>query len=312
MNDSTHAASQVGKRGLPPLSNFLVHFTTWYNIVMNRKLLSNLQPLRAIAFVILLTLLASVQAFSQTSGAVQPPQQPTATDEKAEQVLKRATEAMGGSNFLSVHSVVGQGLFTPYRDGQSTVPVKFVDYIVYPDRERTEFRGQGLRIIQTNTGDKGWVYDGEAKTLKDANAQQVADFRLSLRASFDNLLRGAWRKEGARLSYIGRREASLGQRNEAVRLVYPDGLSMEFEIGARDGRPAKIIYTRKDAKGEDVSEEDHLAQHVMVNGILASFIIDHFRNGVQSSRINYESIEFNRPVADDLFTRPASAKEVKR
>jgi hypothetical protein len=281
---------------------------------MNRKILLTSQPIRAIASVILLTLLASAQALSQTSSssAAQPPQQSTATDEKAEQVLKRATEAMGGSNFLSVRSVVGQGLFTPYRDGQSTVPVKFVDYIVYPDHERTEFRGQGLRIIQTNTGDKGWVYDGEAKTLKDATAQQVADFRLSLRASFDNLLRGGWRKEGARLSYVGRREASLGQRNEAVRLVYPDGLSMEFEIGARDARPAKIIYTRKDAKGEDVSEEDHLAQHVMVNGILASFIIDHFRNGVQSSRINYESIEFNRPVADDLFTRPASAKEVKQ
>jgi hypothetical protein len=219
---------------------------------------------------------------------------------------------MGGSAYMGVRSVVGQGLFTPYRDGQSTVPVKFVDYIVYPDRERTEFRGQGLKIIQTNTGDTGWVYDGESKTLKDATPQQVADFRLSLRASFDNLLRGVWRKEGARLSYIGRREAGLGQRNEAVRLVYPDDLTIEFEVGARDARPAKIIYKRKDAKGEEVQEEDRLAQHVMVNGILAPFIIDHYRNGVQSSRINYESIEFNRAVADALFVRPASAKDIKR
>lgn len=283
--------------------------------------------MRAIAYVTLLTLLAALPAFSQnssgsSSGAApqQQQQQPppaaataaAATDEKAEQVLKRALEAMGGSAYMSVRSVVGQGLFTPYRDGQSTIPVKFVDYIVYPDRERTEFRGQGLKIIQTNTGDTGWVYDGESKTLKDVTPQQVTDFRLSLRASFDNLLRGVWRKEGARLSYIGRREAGLGQRNEAVRLVYPDDLTIEFEIGARDARPAKIIYKRKDAKGEEVQEEDRLAQHVTVNGILAPFIIDHYRNGVQSSRINYESIEFNAPVADTLFTRPASAKDIKR
>ncbi|HEX8649866.1 MAG TPA: hypothetical protein VF708_03425 [Pyrinomonadaceae bacterium] len=289
---------------------------------MNRKIFLILSYMRAIAYIFLLTLLAAPPAFSQNSGSSgaapqQQQQQPsssaatTAADEKAEQVLKRALEAMGGSAYMSVRSVVGQGLFTPYRDGQSTTPVKFVDYIVYPDRERTEFRGQGLKIIQTNTGDKGWVYDGEAKTLKDATPQQVADFRLSLRASFDNLLRGAWRKEGARLSYIGRREAGLGQRNEAVRLVYPDDLTIEFEVGARDARPAKIISKRKDAKGEEVLEEDHLAQHVMVNGILAPFIIDHYRNGVQSSRTNYESIEFNRAVADDLFVRPASAKDVK-
>jgi hypothetical protein len=278
---------------------------------MNRKLLLALQPIRATVSVIILALLAAVPAFSQSSSSAAQQQQPPATDEKAEQVLKRAIEAMGGSSYMSVRTVVGQGLYTPYRDGQSTLPAKFIDFIVFSDRERTEFRGQGLRIIQTNVGDTGWVYDGEAKTLKDATPQQVADFRLSLRATFDNLLRGEWRKEGARLSYIGRREAGLGQRNEAVRLVYPEGLTIEFEIGARDGLPAKIIYTRKDAKGEDVLEEDHLAQHVTVNGIVAPFIIDHFRKGVQSSRINYESIEFNRPVADDLFTRPASPKDVK-
>jgi hypothetical protein len=281
---------------------------------MKQKTLLTLQPLNAVASLIILTLLAALPAYSQsnnTGTAQPPPAQTPAVDEKAEQLLKRALEAVGGSAYMNVHSVVGQGLFTPYRDGQSTLPVKFIDYIVYPDRERTEFHGQSLRVIQTNTGDTGWIYDGDAKTLKDATPQQVADFRLSLKASFENLLRGTWRKEGAKLSYIGRREAGLGQRNEAVRLVYPDGLSIEFEIGARDARPAKILYTHKDAKGEDVSEEDRLAQHINVDGILAPFIIDHFRNGVQSSRINYESIEFNRPVADNLFTRPASAKEVK-
>jgi hypothetical protein len=258
----------------------------------------------------MLTLLAAIPAFSQSgSGAAQ--QRPPATDEKAEQILKRAIEVMGGSSYLGVRSVVGQGLYTPYKDGQSTLPTKFIDFIVFPDRERTEFRSQGLRLIQTNKGETGWFYDGEAKTLKEATPQQVADFHLSLKATFDNLLRGAWRKEGARLSYLGRREAGLAQRNEAVRLVYPDGLTIEFEFGARDGLPAKIIYTRKDAKGEDVLEEDRLAQHVNVNGVVAPFIIDHFRKGVQSSRINYESIEFNRPIADDIFTRPASAKDVK-
>ena len=279
---------------------------------MNRKILLALQPVRAVVPLIILALLAASPVLSQSSSnnGAQPQPSP-ATDEKAEQILKRAIEAIGGSNYLNVRSAVGQGLFTPFKEKQSGLPLKFVDYIVYPDRERTEFRGQGVRIIQTNAGNTGWVYDGAAKTLKDATPQQVEDFRLSLKVTFDNLLRGAWRKEGAKLSYVGRREAGLGQRNEAVRLVYPDGLSIDFEFSARAGLPAKVIYKRKNQKGEEIIEEDRLAQHVTVNGIIVPFIIDHFRGGEQSSRINYESIEFNRPVDENLFARPANAKAIK-
>jgi hypothetical protein len=40
-------------------------------------------------------------------------------------------------------------------------------------------------------------------------------------------------------------------------------------------------------------------------------VVDHFINGKQSSRINYESMEFNRPLPDSLFAKPESAKAVK-
>jgi hypothetical protein len=284
---------------------------------MNRKTHLTLQLIRFIAPVIILLLLISTPALSQNSGSTPEPQ-PTAAattvaaeDEKAEQIIKRGIEVMGGSNYLNVRSVIGKGLFTTFRDGQSGLPVKFIDYIAYPDRERTEFRGQGFRIIQTNTGDTGWVYDGSAKTLKDVTPDRAEDFRLSLRVSFDNLLSGAWRKEGAKVSYAGRREAGLAQRNETVRLVYPDGLSIEFEFNARSGLPAKVIYKRKNPKGEEATEEDRLAQLVPVNGILAPFIIDHFRDGTQTSRVNYESLEFNSPIDDALFAKPANIKAIK-
>jgi hypothetical protein len=284
---------------------------------MYRKTFLTLELIRSIASVIILTLLVTAPALSQSSGSsgTAESQQPAAAaasvDEKAEQIIKRGIEVMGGSSYLSVRSVIGQGLFTQFRDGQSGLPMKFIDYIVYPDRERTEFRGQGLRIIQTNTGDTGWVYDGAAKTLKDVTPERAEDFRLSLRVGFDNLLRGAWRKEGARLSYVGRREAGLGQRNETVRLVYPDGLAIEFELSARTGLPAKVTYKRKNQKGEEATEEDRLAQHVTVDGIVAPFIIDHFRDGAQTSRINYESVKFNQPVDDALFAKPANVKAIK-
>ena len=137
-----------------------------------------------------------------------------------------------------------------------------------------------------------------------------------MRTIIDNPLRGWWRKEGATLSYVGRREAGLARRNETVRLTYPDGFWIEYEFGAKDGLPAKIIYKRNRTlpdsdETEEVTEEDRLAKPVNIGGVTAAFVVDHFINGIQTSRINYESIEFNRPLADSLFVKPENAKAVK-
>ena len=234
-----------------------------------------------------------------------------AVDEKAEQILKRAVEAMGGAAYLGVRSVVSRGNFTPYEQGAARLPNTFVDYLVFPDRERTEFRGQGVRSIQTNTGETGWIYDGMVRKINDLTPAQIEDFRIAMRTSLDNLLRGWWRDAGGQLSYIGRREAGVGARNEAVRLTYPDGFAVEYEFNARNGLPAKVRYKKKNNEGEDVEEEDRYAQHLTVNGVVFAFVIDHYRAGVQSSRVNYEKVELNAPVPDSLFARPADAKALK-
>jgi outer membrane lipoprotein-sorting protein len=243
------------------------------------------------------------------NGQSEPPK-PTGED-KAEQIIQRTLETIGGSAYQNVRSVIGRGFFTQYKEGQSGIPSTFVDYIIFPDRERTEFKGPEGKIIQTNTGDTGWLYDGAAKSIKDMTKAQVEDFKRSLRSSMDYLLRGSWRKDGAKLSYVGRREAGLARRNEVVRLTYPDGFTVEFEFGAKDYLPMKILYKRKTADDVEIAEEDRLAQHLKIEGITVPFVIDHYSAGAQTSRINYQSIEFNSPIADSLFARPASLKAVK-
>jgi hypothetical protein len=236
-------------------------------------------------------------------------------DEKAEAVVRRAVEAMGGSAYLAIQSVTSRGNYTPYDKGQPGDISAFLDYLVFPDRERTEFKARGVRSIQTNVGtgggSKGWVYDGMTKSLHDMRPEQIEDFRVLMRASLDNLLRGWWRKEGARLSYVGRREAGVGRRNEAVRLEYPDGFTVDFEFGARDSLPAKVSFKRNDKEGKPQAEEDRFMRHMTFDGVTLPYVVDHFRAGVQTSRINYDSIEFNRPIPDALFARPADAKSVK-
>lgn len=268
---------------------------------------------------LVLVLLMTPGALSVGAQTATPSPTPAASAEdvaKAEEIIKRAVEVLGGDAYLNVRSSVGKGFYSPYKDGVSLPPLRFVDYIVYPDKERTEFSGGGGRLIQVNLDGKGWVYDGAAKTLKDMPAAQLEDFKIGMRTSMENLLQGWWRKEGARITYAGRREAGLARRNLTVRLTYPDGFWIEYEFGAKDGLPAKILYQRKRPKPdvnemEEIAEEARLYKPLTFNGVTALFIIDHFRAGQQTGRINYESIDFNSSIPDSIFTKPASIKAIK-
>jgi hypothetical protein len=256
--------------------------------------------------------LAAVPLLVCLSLAAQQQKQLVPHDEaKAETILKQALEAVGGQNYLNVQTVVGRGQFTQFTDGVSGLPQSFVDYIQYPEKERTEFRGAGTRVVQTNAGDSGWLFDGAAKSIKDLGKAQVDDFKLAMQTSVENLLRGGWRKQGAKLSYVGRREAGLAKRNEVVSVTYANGFTVEYEFGMKDNLPAKVLYKRTNGAGIETAEEDRFAQLLTVSGLTVPFIVDHFVDGKQSSRINYQSLEYNTKLADSIFERPANIKAIK-
>lgn len=232
-------------------------------------------------------------------------------DEKALAIIARANEVMGGRAWADVKSITSSGYFTPFQNGVGVLPIKFQDYKIFPDRERTEFSGAGVKSIQVNVADSGWVADLKAKKVTDVTSQSAEEFRLTIRTSLDNVIHGWWRAEGASLAYAGRREAGLARRNETVRLKYPDGFEVEFEFDAKEGLPSKAKYKKQNAEGEQVEEEERYAQFQTIGTVHTPFIIDHYSAGVQSSRINYEKIEFNIPIADTLFTKPDDIKKVK-
>jgi hypothetical protein len=246
----------------------------------------------------------------------QAPAPSASVDPKAQQIMDRAIEVLGGASYLNVQTVIGKGFYTVFNDGVSQVPSRFLDYISYPDRERTEFVSSGIRTIQTNVGNTGWMFDGAVKKISDQTPAQVESFKRTMRTGLENLLRGWWKKEGGKITYVGRREAGLAKRNETVRLTYPDGFWVEYEFGARDGLPAKIIYKRmrKDPDSGDeveVTEEDRLLKFITVDGVTAPWVVDHFINEKQTSRINYESVQYNQQFVDTLFAKPDSVKSIK-
>ena len=231
--------------------------------------------------------------------------------EKADAIVTKAVQTLGGDRYLQVKTQIGRGKFSVIKDGTVVSFQTFVDAIVFPDKERTEFKGGGSKTVQVNTGETGWVFDGEQNLVKIQNETQIANFKQSIRTSLDHLLRGTWKAE-AELSYAGRRPATLGKRNDVVKLTFKDGFIIEFEFASDDGLPQKALYKITNADGEEIKEEDRYAQFIDIDGIKTPFIVDRFTNGKPSSRINYLSVDFNKNIPDSIFTKPSNPKDAKK
>ena len=232
-------------------------------------------------------------------------------NDKANALIAKAIQTLGGERYLQIKTTIGRGTFSELREGGLGSFQAFVDVIVFPDKERADFKGGGSRSVQVNTGNTGWVYDDGQEIIKVQTEKQIADFKRSIRTSLDNLLRGSWKDE-ANLTYIGKRPATLGKRNEVVRLTYKDGFVVEFEFAADDGLPQKAVYKSTDPDGEEIKEEDRYAQFNDIGGIKTPFIVDRFVNGKQTYRINYESVEFNKTIPDSIFAKPSNPKDAKK
>ena len=232
------------------------------------------------------------------------------TNEKAEAIIKKAVEKLGGDKYLQVRTQIGKGRYSQIQEKQVASFQSFTDIIVYPDKERTEFKGGG-KSVQVNAGETGWSYDGANDILSAQSAEQIAAYKRYQRANLDNFLRGIWRKENAKLEYAGRRQAGLGVKNDVLRLTFADNFAVEFEF-SDDGMPRKSIYRRGGETEENpIFEEDRFAQFIEVQGVKTPFIVDHYTGGAQVSRINYESVEFNKNVSDSIFVQPKNTKGLK-
>jgi hypothetical protein len=229
---------------------------------------------------------------------------------RAVQLIKNAVRARGGDAYLKIRTTVTEGQFTAFEKGVSGNPQPFIDYIVYPDRERTEFGKGKNKFIQTNSGAAGWVYDSAQKMIREQNDEQVKRFQQGIRHDLDNLLQRGWSEDGAKLVYVGRREAWKNAFSEAVRIDFADGNSVTIHFDTRSGLPMMTEYKRGSGP-TSTREQVRFFRWVDFGGIQYATIQDSYRDDVQIGRVSYDSVRFNEPVPDKLFEKPQDAKKVK-
>jgi hypothetical protein len=231
---------------------------------------------------------------------------------RGQELIKQAIEARGGTRYLTFRSVEATGQFTPYEKGVSQIPIQFLDIIVYPDKERVEF-GKGKKKnkrIQVNVGKTGWVYDGDTETIKDQTEKQIEAHMDGLAFDLDRLLRVGWKEEGVEVGYAGREETRPGERADVVTVELQSDRTVHLLLDQRTHLPMSLVYEKPGDEGL-IKHEVRFNQYVPYDGALFPNIVDFYRNGIQESRVNYQSVKLDPKIEDDIFTKPASVKAIK-
>jgi len=232
--------------------------------------------------------------------------------QRGAELIKQAVQARGGERFLNFTRIMQTGIYTPFQKGMSQIPIPFVDWVIYPDKERTDF-GKGKkknRKIQVNVGKTGWVYDGDAETLKDQTDKQIEEHLEGLDFDIDRLLRAAAKGEGVEVGFAGREETRPGERADSIAIRFKSDRTAYLLLDSQTHLPMSLSY-EKTEDGGLVKQETRYNQYVDYDGVKFPNIVDFFRDNVQTGRVNLELIKLNPQISDELFAKPANAKAVK-
>lgn len=258
-----------------------------------------------------LCLVSALLVFPVLGGRRSPAQEhPEDSSAKAAALIRATIAARGGDKYLSVKTMVSHGQYTAFAKGKTTVPQKFVDYIAYPDKERTDFGSGDDKHIQTNVGNTGWSYSGESRMIKDQKEDDIKIFLQQNRYDIDAIIRHGWHDQDAKLAYIPRKEVWAETFAEGIRVDFSDGGSETIYFDRQTKLPLmnefKIVT-------DDGTRNDSVRyfQWIEYDGVKFAHIQDSYSNGTQTARIFYETIKVNEPIPEKVFAKPANAKEVK-
>lgn len=277
------------------------------NRILNLKVMKINIFISQFSKLLFITVLLSIVSFAQNNFSKETKEEKL---KKAQKIIQKAINKLGGDTYRNIQTLIGEGKFSLLKGGQVVSYQTFVDVMVFPNKERTDFIERGSKTVQVNIGEKGWFYDESIDKFADQNEIQINNFKNSLRSHYNYLLRGDW-KGNADLSYVGKRRAGLGVRNDVLKLIFKDGFEVEYEF-SKDGLPKKTIYTSLTASRKPRKEETRYAQFILENGIFTPFIVDHYTDDEHVFRVNYQSMLYNKSISNKIFVKPENPKKLRK
>ena len=214
-----------------------------------------------------------------------------------DQVLNNYYKASGFDKLQNVKSVIMTGTITTW----VVMPTKI--YKVRPNKYRMERDVNDITGLTVFDGQTAWT---TAPWSKNPNPQVVVEPNLSdlkIQVDFDGLLYN-WKEKGHKIELVG--PEKLGDSDVyRIKVIRNDNFVEFYLIDSKSFLILKKLGTRN-FKSKDYKIDITFSDYRNIDGIMFPFdIMNNSEGQPSSSETQYEIIELNKQIDENIFVMPA-------
>lgn len=225
---------------------------------------------------------------------------------KAQQILDRTIQALGGAAFLNFKTITTHGrLFSLGAGGEGFV--YFDNQTEFPDKRRLAYglaAKKAKPIIVINNGDLGWEIDRMG--MVHLNSADVVQWKFVNRYSLENLLRLRIYEPGtlvqtAGVDFVSNRSVDILEIEDAQQT------QIRLCLDKQTALPVEVWYRKWNATANDWDEyADDYADFRSFQGIMTAMHITRTLNGRRFSELYRGQVEYNETYPPKLFEDPGA------
>jgi hypothetical protein len=226
---------------------------------------------------------------------------PSESAVKAKEVIRQTIQALGGQAYLSVRDITMTARYAQFgHSGDVTGYVKIFDFVILPDKDRTEY-SKKRNIISLWNGDHAWELDRGG--VLESPADVVEKNKADLRKNIDHLFRKRMNDPGITFRYGGMDMVDLRQVDWVE--VSDSGLyTTRIAIDHVNHLPIRSVYISRDPVTRERNEEvEYYSNYHSLQGVMSPLQIFRERNGLQVYQLFIEELKYNSGLSEALFTR---------
>jgi len=207
---------------------------------------------------------------------------PSRIDPKAQQVLDRVIQALGGPAFLKVKRLTTRGRIYSIRDEATSAFAPFESYVEYPDKRRFSY-GKNPPVILINNGDQAWELDRMGMTTQ--LPEQIRRWKISTSYSLENLLRLRIHEAGI-LIQPGGVDFVDNVATQSLDMVDAQGTQLKLDLNRQTLLPVSVTYRVRDPKTGDWTEfADVYSEYKNIDGVMTPMHIARFMDEERVSEV---------------------------
>ncbi len=255
---------------------------------------------RSASFILLgaCCLFPSILVAASDQNSASPASPRSRIDPKAQELLDRVIEVLGGPAFLNFRRLTTRGRFFAIAEGVTAGFAPFESNVEYPDKRRFSF-GKKKPVILINNGDRAWELDKYGMTRQ--LPEQIRRWKLSTRYSLENLLRLRIHEPGILLQESGVDFVD----NSPVRvldMLDAQQVQVRLSIHKETLLPVRITYRVQDAETREWQEyADVYGDYQRIQGIQTPMHITRFLDGERVSETFRNSAQYDEVYAAQTF-----------